>query len=85
MTWVTVKEIKRILHMAELVCDDSSSEWADPLQDSSISGNDMNTIDLGFAIGATLYKMSDKGSTGSSTDRHFCSQLQMCKKMQMLC
>lgn len=66
--------------MADLVCDDSSREQADPLQDSSISRNDMNTIDLGSAIGATLYKMSDRGSAGSSKDRRFWSQLQMCKK-----
>ena len=47
------------IHTAELVCGDSLSEWADPLQDSNVSGNDMNTIDLGFTVGATLYIKSD--------------------------
>ena len=55
--------------MAELVCGDSSSESTDLLQDSSVSGNDKNTIDLGFAVGATLYIKSDKGSTASSRER----------------
>lgn len=69
------REIKKSLHTAELVCGDSSSEWTDPLEDSSVSGNDMNTIDLGFAVGATLYIKSDKGSTASSTEGRVCSQL----------
>lgn len=76
MTWVNVWEIKRILQATELVCGDSSSEWTDPLQDSSVSGNDMNTIDLGSVVGATLYIKSDKGSTASSREGHFSSQLQ---------
>lgn len=66
--WVNVWEIKRIHHKAELVRGDSSSEWTDPLQDSSVSGNDMNTIDLGSAVGATLYIKPDKGSTASSSE-----------------
>lgn len=69
------REIKKSLHTAELVCGDSSREWTDPLEDSSVSGNDMNTIDLGFAVGATLYIKSDKGSTASSTEGRVCSQL----------
>lgn len=51
-----------ILHMALLVCGDSSGEWTDPLQDGSVSGNDMNSIDLGSAVGATMYIKSDRGS-----------------------
>lgn len=83
MTWVNVWEIKRILQTTELACGDSSSEWTDPLQDSSVSGNDMNTIDLGSAVGATLYIKSDKGSTASSRKGHFSSQLQTLRKKEM--
>lgn len=54
--------------MAELVCGDSSSEWTDPPRDSSVSGNDMNTINPGCAVGATLCIKSDKGSTASSRE-----------------
>lgn len=49
----------------ELVCSDSSSEWTDPLQDSTVSGNYMNTIHPDSAVGATFYIESDKGSTAS--------------------
>lgn len=73
-------EIMRILHKAELVCGDSSNEWTEPLQDSSVSGNDMNTIDLGSVVGVLLYKKSDKRSTVSSGKWCFCSQLHMLKK-----
>lgn len=58
--------------MAELVCGDSPSERTDPLQDSSDSRNDMNRIDLGSAVEATLYIKSDKGSTASSSKKCYC-------------
>lgn len=65
MSWRNVREIKRILRAAELVRGDRS-ERTGPLRGGSVSGNDMNTIDLGSSVGATLCIKSDKGWTASS-------------------
>ena len=58
--------------MPMLVCDDSLGEWTDPLQDSFVSGNDINSIVLGSAVGAILCMKSDKGSTVPFREGYVC-------------